>query len=122
MGSKLGFKYNVDTSDKQIYNSMADLQAILEETWISDLPQIIMAENNEAALKKYESTLRKAKNKGYETWLQFQNLSFQANKNAMGIKFAYPMNDPNYKAPEVRLFGFYDEYKKPVPSYIAINE
>ena len=120
--SKLGFKYNVDTSNKEYYNQMADLQATLEETWILDLPQIIMAENNEAALKKYESTLRKAKNKGYEIWLEFQNASFQANKTAMGIKYAYPLNDPSYVAPEVRLFGFYDEYKKPVPSYIAINE
>ena len=120
--SNIPFRYNVDTSDVDTYNAMTDLQATLENVWIEALPSIIMAPNSEQALSLYESALERAKSRGYERWLEFQNASFRAYKQSLGIEYAWPMNDASYVAPEVKLLGYYDEYKKPVPDYINISE
>lgn len=120
--SRLPFKYPIDTSDIKVYNDMIDLQATLEKVWIDYLPSIIMASSSDAALKIYETALEKARNKGYVAWLEYQNASYQLNKQAMGITFGWPKNDPNYVAPEIKLQGFDDTYYIPVPEYINISE
>ncbi len=116
------FRYKLDTSDTKVYNNMADLQADIEGVWIEALPSIVMAANNEMAMRLYDSTLQKAKNKGYERWVAYQNASFKAYKEELGIKYAFPMNDPEYVAPAVKLRGYYDDYSKPLPNYINISE
>ena len=120
--SNIPFRYNIDTSDVDTYNAMTDLQATLENVWIEALPSIIMAPSQEQAISLYESALGRARERGYERWLEFQNASFKAYKESLGIEYAWPMNDASYAAPEVRLLGYYDEYKKPVPDYINISE
>lgn len=119
--SRLPFRYPLDTSNLRLYNEMTDMQADLERIWIEFLPSIIMAPGQEAALNLYENALTRARNRGYERWLEYQNESYQANKTAMGITYGWPLNDPNYEAPPVRLRGFYEDYFIPVPDYININ-
>ncbi len=120
--SKLGFKYNTDTSDKTLYNSMVDLQASLEEAWIKALPQLIMKPNVDSMMVLYNDTMAKVRNLGYERWLAFENNSFLQEKQKANIEFAFPLNIPSYVAPEIRLKGFYDQYKKEMPAYISISE
>lgn len=120
--SRLAFKYPIDTSDFNLYNDMTDLQADLEKVWIDFLPTIIMASNPETAIALYNQALAKAKGKGYEEWLDFQNESYQAYKTSMGIEYGWAKNDPNYIQPEVKLLGFYEEYYIEIPDYISISE
>jgi putative aldouronate transport system substrate-binding protein len=120
--SRLAFKYPVDTSNIKTYNDMIDVQASLEKVWIDYLPSIIMAPNAETALSLYETALAKAETKGYVSWLEYQNASYQANKLTMGIEYGWIKNDPSYVEPEVYLIGFKDEYYIPVPEYINISE
>ena len=39
----------------------------------------------------------------------------------MNISYGWPMADPEYVAPEVRLQG-YPEYNKEMPEYIRVSE
>jgi len=120
--SNMAFRYNVDTSDPKAYNAIADIQADIEGVWIEALPSIIMAADNDTAMSLYGNALQKAKNKGYERWLAYQNTSFQAYKKQLGITYAWPKNDPQYSAPAVKLKGYYEDHKKAIPDYINISE
>lgn len=118
---KMAFKYNLDTSNKRQYNNMVNAKADIEETWIKALPNLIMRSPSsvDALL---EQTIQKTKGFGLDELIEFENQAFKAQKSKMGVSFAFPLNDPSYKAPEVKLQGFYDQYAKEIPDYIAIKE
>lgn len=120
--SRMGFKYNVDISDEKKYNEMVNIQANCEEVWIKAMKGLIMAANHAAVDSKYNEALKLAENKGYKKLLEYRNPSFLANKATLKMAYAYPLNDSSYVAPEVKLQGFYDTYKKDLPNYIAIKE
>lgn len=120
--SRLPFRYPIVSTSQREYNEMIDLQADLEKVWIDYLPSIIMSSSREMAEGLYETALQRAVNKGYEEWLAFQNISYLANKQAMGITFGWIKNNPSYVAPEIRLQGYYEQYNKAIPDYINISE
>lgn len=119
--SKMGFKYNTDTSNKNVVNRMADIQASMEELLIRTVPTLIMKPASQVD-SLFDSMVRQLKNIGMDEWVEYQNQGFQANKRSMGITYAYPLNDPTYVAPVVKLKGEYELYKKDIPSYISISE
>lgn len=120
--SRLPFRYPVNTTDIDVYNDMIDLQADLEKIWIDYLPSIIMAATEDSAMTLYEDALSKAEIKGYETWLEFQNEAYVANKEVLGITYGWAPNDPNYEPAIVTLLGYPEEYYIEVPDYIDISE
>lgn len=120
--SKMGFKFALDVTDMKKYNEMINIQAKIEETWIKTIPQLIMKANIDSMLRDYDTTLRKTEAYGYKKLVEFQNASFLINKERMDIVFASPLNDPEYVAPEIKLQGNYELYKKELPSYLAVKE
>lgn len=120
--SKLGFKFALDVTDIKKYNDMINVQTKIEEIWIKSIPQLTMRANVSSMLSDYETTLRKTESYGYKVLVEFQNISFLANKEQMNISFASPLNDPQYVAPEIKLQGDYETYKKDLPNYLAIKE
>ncbi|MCQ2793504.1 MAG: hypothetical protein MJ221_03735 [Bacilli bacterium] len=119
--SKLGFKYNVDSENQSTVNKMADIQAKMEEILIKNIPTMILKPSSQLD-SLFNSTVNELKNAGLDEWLAYQNAGFKDNKQQMGITYAFPLNDPNYKAPEIKLKGDYETYKKDIPTYISISE
>ncbi len=119
--SKLGFKYKVDSESQSTVNKMADIQARMEETLIKNIPTMILKPSSSLD-SLFASTVRELENQGLNEWLEYQNAGFKANKQQMGIQYAFPLNDPSYQAPEIKLQGDYETYKKDIPAYISISE
>jgi len=116
------FKYKLVADTTQELNEMATLQGTLESIWIEAIPQIIMAPSNDVAMTIYNKTLKTAKKKGYEKFLEFQNRSYQAYKEQLGLTWGWLKNDPSYSPAPVKLLGYHDEYKKDIPSHLRIAE
>ena len=117
--SQFPFRFPIDRSDRNALYDYLDAQADIDNIWIEYFPKIIMADNNEAALSVYETALNKAKEKGMEDFIAFRNKNFKAYKQKIGIDYAWPMADPGYEAPQVTLYGSFDEYIFDVPATVA---
>lgn len=108
--SRVYFRYPLDVSDRKALNKYTDQQADIEKVWIEALPQMIMASNEADLMKVYNTALSKSMSKGVEEWLAFRNKAFKAYKEYCGVDYAWPKVDPNYVEPEVKLYGFADQY------------
>lgn len=119
--SRLPFRYPYETEDMETYYRIVDIQAELERLWVENFPSFIKAGKTSKVREYWEDTLAQAKAVGYEEWLDYQNECFKKNKEQMNISYGWPMADPEYIAPEVRLQG-YPEYNKEMPEYIRVSE
>ena len=108
--SRTLFRFPLDTSNRKELNKYIDRQADIEATWIEALPKMIMASSNVKAKEIYDAALAKSYSEGATEWLAFRNKCFLSYKEAMGVTYAWPKNDPSYTAPEVKLFGSADKY------------
>lgn len=118
--SKTIWDFDADADDPQ-YNRMADVQADIEGVWISYLPSIIMAANEAQLTSLYEAALEKVRKYGLDEWMAFRNKYYKQYKEKMGVVYGWPKADPSYVAPETRLLGFYDDYRKDMPEYFVFN-
>ncbi len=115
--SRLPFRYPLDVSDRKALNKYVDQQADIEAVWIDALPKMIMAKTKEELNNVYTKALQVSKAKGADEWLAFRNASFKKYKQELGITYAWPKNDPNYVAPEVKLYGVSNDYMS-LPSWV----
>ena len=65
-----------------------------------------------------QETLQAAERKGYKTFIEARNASFQKHKQNLGITYAWPINDPNSKYQDLEFTSIYGDYSynKEVPS------
>lgn len=109
-GSRVWFRYPLDVSDRKALNSYVSQQADVEKVWIEALPQMIMADSEEAMMSVYRAALDRSYKMGAEEYMEFRNKCFKAYKAKMGVQYGWAKADPDYVAPEVKLFGNFDEY------------
>ncbi|MBQ9482235.1 MAG: extracellular solute-binding protein [Clostridia bacterium] len=88
-----GFAYVSDVSDPD-YKEMYNISTKIANEWGTYLPQIISATSGEEAMNMYESVVASCKRLGSDRLLAFNDKSFKEYKNKIGIKFAWPANDP----------------------------
>jgi len=101
--------FTYDTQNKK-YNRMINLKKTLQNLWEDNMAEIITQSSKEKASKKYDEILQSARDYGLDTFIEYQNSSFQKYKAKFGIKgCAWLKNSETYKAPEVRLMGFVSE-------------
>lgn len=108
--SRVPFRYPLDSSDRVALIQYADQLADVEAVWIEALPQMIMAGSREELMQIYENALALSYEQGAAEMTAFRNKCFLAYKEELGIEWAWPKNDPNYVAPEVKLLGNADQY------------
>ncbi len=89
-----GFEFVKDVSDPA-YKSYFDKSTKISNEWITYLPQIIGAESAQKATEIYNATVARAKNFGSTDVLAFENAAFLAHKKKLGIRYAWPANDPD---------------------------
>ena len=76
------------------YKEMYNISTKIANEWGTYLPQIISATSGEEAMNMYESVVASCKRLGSDRLLAFNDKSFKEYKNKIGIKFAWPANDP----------------------------
>lgn len=114
--SRVPFRYPINGTRQEIMdytNKLADV----ENVWIEALPHMIKAGTSAELKNLYDSALALSYEKGASEMIAFRNRCFKAYKEELGIEWAWPKNDPNYVAPEVKLFGNAAEYAER-PSYV----
>ena len=92
--SQLPFLLTYDIDDKD-YDDVLDMEAALNEHWLSESSKVIISTTPELALKKYQEALEMAEKLGYQEVTAFKDKYYQINKDKMGIEYGYPKNDPN---------------------------
>lgn len=117
-----GFEFELDPTGSN-YSQVVDIQNNLRLLWNEYYAEIICAEDSDYAKELVQDTLRSAERKGYKTFIEYRNNSFQAHKRTMGIQFAWPINDPNSAYQNLRFTGVYGDYSydKVIPSDIVIK-
>ena len=120
--SRVPFRYPItDNASIDDLNDYIEIQAKIEETWIEALPKLIMATDSNALKSIYDETLQETYDEGANQWTQFRNDRFKAYKEYLNIDYAWPKADPEYKAPEVKLFGSSEKYYKERPEWISYD-
>lgn len=117
-----GFEFEMDPTGEN-YSKVIDIQNNLRLLWNEYYAEIICAGTASAAAQIVQDTLASAARKGYETFVAYKNESFQKYKEAKGISFAWPPNDPSSGYSKLKFTGIYgdDSYNKEVPPEIAIK-
>ena len=117
-----GFEFELDPTGEN-YNKVVDIQNNLRLLWNEYYAEIICADSAANAAAIVGDTLETAKRKGYETFITYKNGSFQAHKKAMGIKYAWPINDPASAYHDIKFTGIYGDYSynKAVPATVEIK-
>lgn len=90
-----GFEYVRDPSDARYKDIFVKSNNISAE-WARYIPQIISAKTKEDAETIYSATVASAKRLGSADVYAFDNETFKAYKEKIGITYAWPANDPAY--------------------------
>lgn len=117
-----GFEFELDPTGED-YTKVVDIQNNLRMLWNEYYAEIICAGSADAAAQIVRDTLESARRRGYETFTAYKNESFQAYKQANGIAFSWPPNDPESEYHSLRFTSVYgdDSYNKAVPADVAIR-
>ncbi len=117
-----GFEFELDPTGKN-YSQVVDIQNNLRLLWNEYYAEIICAEDAEYARELVQDTLTAAERKGYKSFIEYRNTSFQRHKQNMGIQFAWPINDPNSAYQNLRFTGVYGDYTydKVIPADIPVK-
>ncbi len=117
-----GFEFELDPTGEN-YSKVVDIQNNLRLLWNEYYAEIICAGSAEAAASIVQDTLASAKRKGYETFIDYKNESFQAYKQKAGIAFSWPPNDPESDYHNLKFTGIYGDYSynKEIPSDVEIK-
>lgn len=73
-------------------SDLAAIAAQINAYWGQQFPLIVMAESQEEAEKIYQDTIAQMDVMGMKELDDYQNQRFQANKEKMGLKYAWPRN------------------------------
>ena len=117
-----GFEFELDPTGEN-YSKVVDIQNNLRLLWNEYYAEIICAGSAEAAASIVQDTLASAKRKGYETFIDYKNESFQAYKQKAGIAFSWPPNDPESDYHNLKFTGIYGDYSynKEIPYDVEIK-
>ena len=117
-----GFEFELDPTGKN-YSQVVDIQNNLRLLWNEYYAEIICAEDADYARELVQDTLKAAERKGYKTFIEYRDRSFQAHKSNMKIQYAWPINDPNSEYQNLKFTGVYGDYSydKVIPSDIVIK-
>ena len=88
------FSYTVDVNHED-YKDIFVKSTKVNDLWVTYIPQIITAQTKEEALAIYDATVEQARRLGVADVVAFNNTYFQEYKTKLGIKYAWPANDPN---------------------------
>lgn len=88
------FSYTVDVTDDN-YKSIFVKETKVNDLWNTYIPQIITASSAEEALNIYNATVQQGRRLGAEEVVSFRNVYFKQYKQKIGIKYAWPKNDPD---------------------------
>ena len=119
--SQFPFRFPIDRSNRNELNDYLDREAEINGVWVEYFAKMIMADNNQGALALYNEALNKVKSYGMDEMVAFRNKCFKAYKTYLGVDYAWPKADPTYQAPQVKLFGNYDQYIIDVPDCVDWN-
>lgn len=100
--SNNGFAYTLDVSAEN-YKDIINKDSKIGDEWVTYFPQIISATSKEEALAIYEATVASAKRLGSAEVLAVRNEAFLAYKQKIGIKYAWPLNDPDSKYSQLKV-------------------
>ena len=111
------FEFELDPT-RENYNTVVNIQNNLRLLWNEYYAEIICSEDAEMARLIVQETLQAAERKGYKTFIEARNASFQKHKQNLGITYAWPINDPNSKYQDLEFTSIYGDYSynKEVPS------
>lgn len=88
-----GFAFTRDVQAEN-YKDIVSKSSKISDEWVTYFPQIISADSRDSALAIYQSTVASAKRLGADEVLAFDNATFLAYKQKLGITYAWPKNDP----------------------------
>lgn len=104
------FEYTRDAT-KDNFVSILNKSNNINNLWGLYCPKIISATSQEEASKMYDSIVEQSLSMGGKDVLKFDNEAFQLSKENLGIKYAWPKNDPNsgyYNLKIESIFGNLD--------------
>ena len=117
--SQRGLEFARNASDKN-YRNIVNKSSSINDAWVEKIPMIIRASSLNEARAIWSATVQQAKAMGSADVLRFDDACFQANKQALGMSFAWPPVDPEsgYSALTVTSIYGNTSYNLAIPSDI----
>ena len=101
-----GFEFCLDYSKKNI-NKIINTTNNLTNLWGTYSAKIICATSETEAGQMFDSTVSKSKSMGSQDVLDFNQEAFDKNKKNLGLKYAWPKNDPNSSYHSLKVTSIY---------------
>ena len=99
------------------YQKMVTISNNLKSLWLQRVAEIVGASSEASAISKLESAIKDAKNMGYESLLEYENVNFKKAKEEYGVDYVWAPLKSDYNPPEVTFLG-YPEYNIEIPQWV----
>lgn len=109
-----GFEFFLDTSDAR-YKAGLTTQSNIRSRWYRKYAEIIGKDSAEAVKKEINAMLTWCNAAGLQTYIEYNNDCFKAQKARLGMQYAYAPNDPDsayHNLTITSVFGDTSYYKK----------